>query len=70
MKRILLRTLIIAVLSVNLLAWLVGYYGEVEIGMAFRIALIIGILFVAAIFTGAAMLVGALDKETRDKDPD
>ncbi|MEY3668544.1 MAG: hypothetical protein RL572_2084 [Pseudomonadota bacterium] len=70
MKRILLRTLVIAVLVVNLLAWLVGYYSDVDIGPAFRVALIIGILFIAAIFTGAAMMVGALDKETRDHDPD
>lgn len=70
MKRILLRTLVIAVLGVNLLAWLVGYYSDVDIGMGFRVALIIGILFISAIFTGAAMMVGALDKETRDHDPD
>ncbi len=70
MKRILLRTLVIAVLVVNLLAWLVGYYSDVDIGPAFRVALIIGTLFIAAIFTGAAMMVGALDKETRDHDPD
>jgi hypothetical protein len=70
MKRILLRTLVIAVLTVNLLSWLVGYYSDVDISPAFRVALIIGILFIAAIFTGAAMMVGALDKETRDHDPD
>lgn len=70
MKRVLLRTLVIAVLVVNLLAWFVGYYSDVDIGPAFRVALIIGILFIAAIFTGAALMVGALDKETRDHDPD
>ncbi len=70
MKRILLRTLVIAVLTVNLLAWLVGHYSDVVIGPAFQVALIFGILFIAAIFTGAAMMVGALDKETRDQDPD
>jgi hypothetical protein len=70
MKRVLLRTLVIAVLVVNLLAWLVGYYSDVDIGPAFRVALIIGILFIAAIYTGAALMVGALDKETRGHDPD
>ena len=57
MKRILLRTLVIAVLTVNLLAWLVGHYSDVDIGPAFRVALIFGILFIATIFTGAAMMV-------------
>lgn len=70
MKKILLRAFVIAVLVVNLLGWLVGVYSEVEIGALFRIALIVGILFITAIFAGAAMLVGALDKETRDHDPD
>jgi len=70
MKKILLITLVIAVLVVNLLGTLVGVYSEVEIGALFRIALILGIMFVTAIFTGAAMIVGALDKETRDHDPD
>jgi hypothetical protein len=70
MKKILLRALVIAVLVVNLLGWLVGVYSEVEIGALFRIALIVGILFITAIFAGAALIVGALDKETRDHDPD
>jgi len=48
----------------------VGAYSDVEIGALFRIALIMGVMFIAAIFTGAAMIVGALDKETRDHDPD
>lgn len=70
MRKILLRTLIIAILVVNLLGWAVGAYSDVEIGALFRIALIMGVMFIAAIFTGAAMIVGALDKETRDHDPD
>lgn len=70
MKKIMLRALVIAVLVVNLLGWLVGVYSEVEIGALFRIALIVGILFITAIFAGAALIVGALDKETRDHDPD
>lgn len=70
MKKILLRTFVVAVLIVNLLGWLVGVYSEVEIGALFRIALILGIMFIAAIFTGAALIVGALDKETRNHDPD
>ena len=70
MKKIMLRALVIAVLVVNLLGWLVGVYSEVEIGALFRIALIVGILFITAVFAGAALIVGALDKETRDHDPD
>ena len=54
MKKILLRALVIAVLVVNLLGWLVGVYSEVEIGALFRIALIVGILFITAIFAGFA----------------
>ena len=70
MKKIMLRALVIAVLVVNLLGWLVGVYSEVEIGALFRIALIVGILFITAIVAGAALIVGALDKESRDHDPD
>lgn len=70
MKKILVRTFVVAVLVVNLLGWLVGVYSEVEIGAMFRIALILGIMFIAAIFSGAAAITGALDKETRDHDPD
>ncbi len=63
MKKIMLITFLIAVVLVNLLAWLVGIYSDVDIGILFRIALIMGIIFVAAIFSGAAAILGFLDKE-------
>lgn len=68
MKKILLRTFIIAVLVVNLLAWLVAYYSDLEIALMFRIALIVGIMFIAGIFTGAAALLGFLDTEKPNQD--
>ncbi len=70
MQKILLRTLLIAVVGVNLLAWTVEYFSEVQISFAFRFALIFGILFITAIFAGAAAILGFLDTEERNKDPD
>lgn len=70
MQKILLRTLLIAVIVVNLLAWLAEYYGDVTIGYMLRFALIMGIMFISAIFTGAALLLGFLDKEERNSAPD
>lgn len=70
MKKILLTTLLIAFVVVNLLAWLVGYYSDVTIGLMFRFALIMGIMFITAIFTGAALILGFLDTEERNKAPD
>lgn len=63
MKKIMLYTFLIAVVVVNLLAWLVGIYSELYIGILFRISLIMGITFVAAIFSGALAIIGFLDKE-------
>lgn len=70
MKKILLRTFVIALVVVNGLAWGVDYYSDVSIGMLFRVALIIGIMFISTIFTGAALILGFLDTEERDKAPD
>lgn len=70
MKKILLRTFVIAVVVVNLLAWLVDYYSDVTIAWMFRFALIMGIMFISAIFTGAALILGFLDTEERSKAPD
>lgn len=55
---------------VNLLTWLVYVYSDTSIGWPFRIALIVGIMFITSIFTGAATLLGHLDSERRDHDPD
>lgn len=70
MKKILLRTFLISVVVVNLLAWLVDYYSDVSIALFFRFALIMGIMFISAIFTGAALLLGFMDTESRDTAPD
>jgi hypothetical protein len=70
MKKILLRTFVIALIVVNGLAWGVDYYSDVSIGLLFRVALIIGIMFISTIFTGAALILGFLDTEERDKAPD
>lgn len=70
MKKILLRTLLIAVVVVNLLAWLVDYYSDVTIAYLFRFALIMGIMFISTIFTGAALLLGFLDTEERKEHPE
>jgi uncharacterized membrane protein YedE/YeeE len=69
MKKILLRTFLIAIVVVNLLAWLVDYYSDVSINMLFRFALIMGIMFISAIFTGAALLLGFFDLEERKEHP-
>lgn len=69
MKKILLRTFLIAVVVVNLLAWLVDYYSDVSIAIMFRVALIMGIMFITAIFAGAALLLGFLDTEERNEPP-
>jgi len=69
MKKILLRTFLIAVVVVNLLAWLVDYYSDVTIGIMFRVALIMGVMFISAIFTGAALILGFLDTEERKEHP-
>ena len=63
MKKIILWTFLAAVVVVNLLGWLVGVYSEVHIGAVFRIALIMGITTISAIFTGAAALLGFLATE-------
>tara|TARA_R110002167_G_scaffold89012_3_gene239957 strand:+ start:14207 stop:14419 length:213 start_codon:yes stop_codon:yes gene_type:complete len=70
MKKILLRTFLIAVVVVNLLAWLVDYYSDVTIAYLFRFALIMGIMFISTIFTGAALLLGFLDTEERTSHPE
>lgn len=69
MKKILLRTFLIAFVLVNLLAWLVEYYSDVSIALMFRFALIMGIMFITTIFTGAALLLGFLDTEERKEQP-
>lgn len=63
MKKILLKTFLISVVAVNLLAWLVEYFSEVAIAPMFRVALITGICFIAIILVGSAALLGFLETE-------
>lgn len=55
---------------VNLLAWLMGYYGGITVTFMSRFALIMGIMFITAIFTGAALILGFLDTEERNEPPE
>lgn len=68
MRRILLVTLISAIIIVNTLAYLVEVYGDVPIAPMFRFALIVGIMFITAIFAGAAALLGFFEKEEPNND--
>ncbi len=70
MKRILLVTFVIAVVLVNLLAYLVERFADVPIAFMFRFALIVGIMFITGIFTGAAALLGFFETEKPNNDPD
>ncbi|MDT8428879.1 MAG: hypothetical protein RQ757_08950 [Pseudomonadales bacterium] len=64
MKKTILLTLLVATIVINLAAWGVDYYSSVYIALPFRIALILGITAIAAIFSGAAALVNAAEQET------
>lgn len=66
MKKAILITLVIAIIVVNLAAWLVEVTIDTRIGFAFRIPLIIGIVFIATIFSGAAALINKADTERPD----
>lgn len=66
MKKTILITLLAAMVVVNLAAWAVDQYSSVYIALPFRIALILGITAIAAIFSGAAALVNAAEQEKPD----
>lgn len=63
MKKTVLLSFLLAVMLVNLAAWAVENWSEVTIVWPFRIALILGITFIAAVFSGAAALVSAAEQE-------
>lgn len=63
MRKIVLRTFLVSIVVVNLLAWLVEYYSEVSIALMFRFALIAGIFFITVILAGSAALLGFLETE-------
>jgi branched-subunit amino acid ABC-type transport system permease component len=64
MKKAILITFVIAIVVVTLAGWLVQTYTDIRMGWAVRIPLILGITFIAAIFSGAGSLVS---KASRDK---
>jgi hypothetical protein len=62
-----LKSILIAFLAalvvVNLGGWAIEYFTEVRVNMAIRIPIIIGITFIAIIFSGAGSLVSKANKE-------
>jgi F0F1-type ATP synthase assembly protein I len=64
MKKAILITFVVAIVVVMLAGWLVETYTDVRMGWAIRVPLILGITFIAAIFSGAGSLV---TKASRDK---
>ncbi|MBL4572073.1 MAG: hypothetical protein JKY86_03245 [Gammaproteobacteria bacterium] len=63
MKHAVWITLLIAVVVVNVAAELVFYFSGVYIAMFYRIVLITSITVICAVFVGAVLLVGVLEKE-------
>ena len=63
MKKIIWISFITSLVLVNAVAWLVGYYTGFYILMIHRLTLVLGILFITIIFTGASALISKLDNE-------
>ena len=57
MKKAVWITLIVSLIVVNIAAELVGYYTRFEIIQLYRITLVLGFTVVAAIFSGAMLLI-------------
>lgn len=63
MKKAVWITLIASLLLVNLAAWLAEQFTGFHIEMFYRLALVLGITVVSAIFTGAFLLVNTFEAE-------
>ncbi|MBL4581612.1 MAG: hypothetical protein JKY29_07320 [Gammaproteobacteria bacterium] len=63
MKHAVWITLLIAVVVVNVAAELVFYFSGIYIAMFYRIVLVTSITVICAVFVGAVLLVGVLEKE-------
>jgi len=63
MKKAVWITLIVSLIVVNIAAELVGYYTRFEIIQLYRITLVLGFTVVAAIFSGAMLLISKLEEE-------
>ena len=63
MKKIIWITFGVAIVGVNLVAWLTELATGFHIVMIFRVTLILGITMITTIFTGAFFLVGKFEDE-------
>lgn len=63
MKKIIWISFITSLVLVNLVAWLVTYFTGFYILMIHRLTLVLGILLITIIFTGASALISKLDGE-------
>lgn len=63
MKHVVWITLLVALVVVNVAAELVFYFSGVYIAMFYRIVLVTSITVISAVFVGAILLVGVLERE-------
>ncbi len=63
MKHVVWITFIVALIVVNLSAWLAAEFTGFNIGMVFRLVLVLGITVIAAVFVGANLLIKNLEQE-------
>lgn len=63
MKHAVWITFVIALIVVNLSAWLAAEFTGFNIGMMFRLVLVLGITVIAAVFVGANLLIKNLEQE-------
>lgn len=70
MKKAVLISFLSALVLVNLLAWIGESTGSVEIPMLYRLAVILGITLITAVFVGSWALMRKADKEQPSNRPD
>lgn len=63
MKKVIWISLITSLVLVNVVAWLVNYFTGFYILLIHRLTLVLGILLITIIFTGASALISKLDQE-------
>ena len=63
MRKAVWITLFVALVLVNLAAEGLAYFGVAYIPMFYRLVLVLGITVIAAVFAGAFVLLGHLEKE-------
>ena len=67
MKKVIWITFFIALVVINLAAWGMDIFAGVFVPLGYRLATVLGITFIAIVFAGAWMIVGAAEKE-RERD--